>query len=89
MKPEQIYQELNDLAEKLQITVSEQNFRNTGIKVQSGMCKVKGKDFIIVDKHKSIHKKIKILAANLAGMPHENFYIVPTVREILDRYGSE
>ena len=89
MKPEQIYQELNDLAEKLQITVSEQNFRNTGIKVQSGMCKVKGKDFIILDKHKSIHKKIKILATHLAGMPHENYYIVPTVRELLDRYGAE
>jgi hypothetical protein len=89
MKPEQIYQELNDLAEKLLITVSEQNFRNTGIKVQSGMCKVKGKDFLIVDKHKSIHKKIKILASNLAAMPHEDIYIVPTVRELLDRYGSD
>ena len=89
MKPEQIYQELNDLAEKLLITVSEQNFRNTGIKVQSGMCRVKGKDFLIVDKHKSIHKKIKILASNLAEMPHEDIYIVPTVRELLDRYGSD
>ena len=89
MKPEQIYQELKDLAEKLQITVSEQNFRNTGIVVRSGMCKVKGKDFIIIDKHKSIHKKIKILASNLAAMPHEDIYVVPFVRELLDRYHSD
>jgi len=89
MKPEQIYQELNDLAEKLQITVSEQNFRNTGVKVQSGMCKVKGKDFLIVDKHKSIHKKIKILALHLAAMAHEDIFVVPTIRELLDRYGSD
>ena len=30
MKPEQIYQELKDLAEKLGVTVSEQNFRASG-----------------------------------------------------------
>ena len=30
--------------------------------------------------------RIKILARHLAAMPHENIYIVPTVRELLDRY---
>jgi hemerythrin superfamily protein len=85
MKPEQIYQELKDLAEKLEITVSEQNFRATGIKVKSGMCKVKGKDMLIVDKHKSIHKKINIMASNLAKIPHENVFIVPAIRDLLEK----
>jgi len=49
MKPEQIYQELKDLAEKLEITVSEQNLRTAGIKVKSGLCKVKGKNMFIMD----------------------------------------
>jgi ABC-type enterochelin transport system substrate-binding protein len=85
MKPEQIYQELKDLAEKLEITVSEQNFRTTGIAVQSGLCKVRGKNVFIMDKHKSIHKKIKILAAHLAEIPHENVFMVPAVRDLLEK----
>ena len=86
MKPDQIYQELIDLAERLKITVSEQNLRTAGIRVKSGLCTVKGQNLFIMDKHKSIHKKIKILATELAGMPHEDLYIIPAVRELLDKY---
>jgi hypothetical protein len=85
LKPEQIYQELKDLAEKLALNVSDQNLRTAGIKVKSGMCKVKGKDMFIMDKHKSIHKKIKILVAQLADMPHEDIYLIPAVRELLNK----
>ena len=85
MKPEQIYQELKDLAEKLTLTVSEQNLRTAGIKVKSGLCTVKGKDMFIMDKHKSIHKKIKILAAQLTDMPHEDVFVIPAVRELLNK----
>jgi hypothetical protein len=86
MKPEQVYQELIDLAEKLEITVSEQNLRKTGVKAKSGLCKVKGKYLFIMDKH--IHKKINLLASHLASMPHEDVYIVPAVRELLDQFGN-
>lgn len=83
MKPEQIYQELKDIVEKLGITVSEQNLRKTGISVKSGICKVKGKQIFIMDKHKSIHKKNKILVSLLKELPHENIYIVPVIRELI------
>ncbi|MGD8763778.1 MAG: hypothetical protein PVG87_15820, partial [Desulfobacteraceae bacterium] len=52
----------------------------------SGLCKVKGNYLFIIDKHKSIHKKIKILASQLASMPHENIFIIPAVRELLDKF---
>ena len=84
MKPEQIYQELKDLAEKLGIQVSEQNLRTAGIAVKSGLCKVKGQPMFIMDKHKPIRKKIDILASQLAQIPHENVFIVPAIRELLD-----
>jgi len=86
MKPEQIYQELKDLAEKLAVTVSEQNLRTAGIKVKSGLCTVKGRQMFIMDKHKSIHKKIKILSAEVANFPHEDIYLIPAVREMLNKY---
>lgn len=86
MKPDQIYQELIDLADRMQITVSEQNLRATGIKVKSGLCTVKGQNLFVMDKHKSIHKKISILATQLAALPHEDLYIVPAIRVLLDKY---
>lgn len=89
MKPDQMYQELKDLAEKLQITVTEQSFRQTGIAVRSGLCRVKGQQLFIMDKHKNIHRKIKLLAQCLAAMDHEQHYVVPAVRELLERYAPE
>ena len=88
MKPEQLYQELKDLAEKMDVTVSEQNLRTAGIKVKSGLCTVKGTDMFIMNKHKSVKHKIKMLAAQLANMPHEDIFIVPAVREVLNTYAE-
>lgn len=90
MKSEALYQELLELAEKLHILVSEQNLRNTtGIKVQSGLCKVKGQHVFIMDKHKPLRKKAKILARCLSRMEHEEIYVVPAVRELLSRYSEK
>ncbi len=83
MKPEQVYQNLKELAEKLDVMVSEQNFRNAGIKVKSGLCRVRGQKRFIIDKHLSLYRKNKLLAACLSRMPHEEIYIVPAVRELL------
>jgi hypothetical protein len=89
MKPDQLFQELKDLADKMNITVSEQNFRISGMRVKSGMCKIKGKDMIILDKNKSVYKKNKILATCLSQMPHEDLYIVPVVREWLQKFSKK
>ncbi len=83
MKPEQIYQELKELAEKLNITVSEQSLRQTGVKAKSGFCIVQGRQRFIMDKNKSINEKNELLADCLAQMPHEDIYVVPAVRKLL------
>lgn len=88
MKPENIYQALKDLAEKLDIGVSEQNLRKTGIHVNSGLCKVKGEWVFVMDKHETIHNKIELLAACLGGMPTDDIYVVPAIREIIQRMGK-
>jgi hypothetical protein len=86
MKPEQTYQDLKELAEKLGVVVSEQNFRSTGIKAKSGLCKVKGKTNIIIDKHLSLQNKNEVLASCLSKLPHENIFMVPALREFLDSF---
>jgi hypothetical protein len=89
MKPEQIYQELIGISEKFNIMVSEQNFRQTNIKVKSGYCKVKEQKRFIIDKHLNIHKKIETLAEFVTSLPHEDIFIVPAVREVLSKYGNK
>ena len=88
MKPEQIFEELKELAEKLNIIVSEQNFRNTGIKVKSGLCKVKGNDIFYLDKHMSLYKKNQLVAECIAQKPLEDIFIVPAVREFLKKFSK-
>jgi len=83
MKPDQLYKDLCELAEKLDIEVSEQNLRKAGVRAKSGFCKVKGNNLFIMDKNISVQKKIRILAEFLGKMPHENIYIMPAVRDIL------
>lgn len=89
MKPEKIYQELKELAEKLGVGVEEHNFRNTGVRVKSGSCIVHGKHLIIIDKHKPLGKKISVLASALATLPHETIYLVPAVRDLIGKYAEE
>lgn len=86
LKPDQLYQELKDLAEKLGIVVSEQNFRNAGIHVNSGYCKVKDKDHCIINKHLKLEQKIEVLGECISLFPHESVYTVPAVREFLESF---
>jgi len=86
MKPDRLYRELTDLAEKLGIRVLEQNFRTTGVQVKSGHCKVKGNDHFIMDKHLRIIHKNELLAEFLMDRPIDSIYVVPAVREYLERF---
>jgi hypothetical protein len=88
MKAEQVYVELKDVAERLGVTVSEQNFRSAGIPVKSGFCLIKGKMHCIIDKNISLNKKARILARSIAHLPHDKLYMVPAVRDIITRYGQ-
>ena len=88
MTPEQIYHGLKELSEKLGVTVSEHNFRKTGIKIKSGLCKIKGDQIFIMDKHLSLQEKNEILACCLSKLPYEDIFIVPALRDFLDKYSK-
>lgn len=86
MKPENIYQELKNISEKLGIPVFEKNFKDTGIKVKSGFCRIKEEDRFIIDKNKHINKKVRILASFISTLDHEDIYVIPAVREIIEKH---
>ena len=85
MKKIELYQHLIEIASKLGITVSEQNFRITSVNALSGLCQIKDEPVFIMDKHLATPEKIELLAACLRSMPMDDIYIVPAVRDYLDR----
>ena len=89
MRPEQLYHDLKELAEKLGISVQEHSFRGTGIHVKSGFCKVKGKMLIILDKRRSLNDKNEVILSCLSQIPHEDIYIVPYLRELLSKFMND
>ena len=88
MKPDKLFLEMKLIAEKLDITVSEQNFRKSGITIKSGFCKIKGDNYFIIDKDLSVRKKNEIIAEFLSGLDYDNIYIIPAVRDLLSLYDN-
>jgi hypothetical protein len=90
VKPDKLYQELKDIAEKIGLCVSEQNFRHTGIRVKSGFCIVKDRQCCIIDKHLKVTKKLEVLAEcisdNALESALEGMFVIPAVREYLETF---
>ena len=80
-----MYQHLKELTEKLDVRVSEQNLKKTGPRIQSGFCKIKEKKIFIIDKHLPVHDKNIILAAFVADISNEEIYMMPAVREFIQK----
>ncbi|MBR9987024.1 MAG: hypothetical protein KFF68_14060, partial [Desulfosarcina sp.] len=64
-------------------------FRASGIPVKSGSCLIKGKMHCIIDKNIALHKKTVILSQSLFELPHENMFVVPAVRDHIQKYGRK
>ena len=87
MKQKELYQNLLETSEKLGIIVLEKNFRNAGVRVESGMCKIKGKTHIIIDKHKRTKEKNQILGRCISTQEIDDIYLIPVVRDYLASFG--
>lgn len=85
MNPTQLYAQLKDLAGKLDIVVTEQNMRATGVNARSGLCVVRGQRRFIMDKHLTVREKAEVLAECLRELPIEDIYIMPAIRTYLER----
>jgi len=83
MKQDQIYQELVELLEKFDVTVSEQNFKATRTTTKGGFCIVKNEKLFIINKELKLNRKIDMLVDYIRTLPHEDMYVVPVLRELL------
>jgi hypothetical protein len=42
-----------------------------------------------MDKHKPVREKINILAKSISNLPLEHVYIMPAIREVLEKYKNK
>ncbi len=81
LKDEQILKELEELAERLSVTVHYEKMKAFEFRVEDGICRFEGAPHIYIDRKRSTKEKIHILADELKGFDLENTFIPPLLRE--------
>ncbi|MDD5167429.1 MAG: hypothetical protein PHN75_01315 [Syntrophales bacterium] len=76
--------ELEALAERLNVTVRYEPLKVEGSIHAGGFCRVKGQDYIIINKKAATADKIHVLVTSLRKCDLHDLYILPSLRKVLD-----
>ena len=77
-------QDLKSVAEKLAIKIEIVNLNNQEFQMQSGYCKMNGKDLILLDKNISLQEQSEILLQTLKNFDLEDIYVASWIREFIE-----
>ena len=88
MKPELLYQHLENLLEQLDIAIVYENLSDAEGHTSSGLCKIKGRRFYMMDSAKGLTEKIRLLRECLTQLDLDEVYVLPAVREFLQKGGE-
>lgn len=84
-KDENLLRQLEELAENLDVKVRYEQLKKEGAFFPGGLCKVKGQDIIIINSKASIEDKIEIMSRALRSFDLSQIYVLPAIRELLDK----
>lgn len=85
MEPYKVIEHLEGLAHKLGVKVVYQKLGTDEYPAGGGLCKVKGTYKVFLDRSDPIERRIYILARALSSFNRDEVYVLPFVREILER----
>jgi hypothetical protein len=85
MRDEELLVALEGLAEQLQIPVTYAALATEELPGRGGMCVVHGERRIIIERDLTTREKARLLAAGLAQFDFEDFFLLPAVREAIER----
>ena len=77
-------EDLKEAAGKLSIEVVTDNLFDSEISIQSGYCKVKGKDMIILDKQLTPAEQAEVILQTLQRFELETIYLPSWIRERIE-----
>lgn len=78
-----ILQELETLAYQLAIEV-----RYDALDGPGGLCRLKGRDHLILDRDLTVPERIAAIGRALAQVPLDDVFIRPRIREVIDAYAG-
>jgi len=76
---------LEDLAFRLGIEIVYEKLGGADFSIEGGLCKVKGVYKIFMDPSTPLEVQIEILARALSSFKIEDVYLLPFIREILEK----
>ena len=82
-------QDLKTVAEKLAIEIEIANLNDQEFQIQSGHCKMNGKDLILLDKNSSLQEQSEVILQTLKNFDLENIYVASWIREFIDQEGDK
>ena len=82
-------EDLKSVAEKLAIEIEIVNLNNQEFQMQSGYCKMNGKDLILLDKNISLQEQSEILLQTLINFDLEDIYVASWIREFIELEGNK
>jgi len=85
MKSIKVLEYLEDLAERLGIEVVYEKLEDEEFPVRGGLCKVQKTYKILMGRVEPVEGRIEILARSLSSFDTEHIYLLPFVREILEK----
>lgn len=88
MEENRLLQELEEIAEKLSITVHYDDLMGLDFKIKGGLCKLRGKPVIIMDRRTPLTERVDLLVGALRQFDLSSVFIRPYIRSIIAE-GSE
>ncbi|MDY6953151.1 MAG: hypothetical protein SWE60_16715 [Thermodesulfobacteriota bacterium] len=88
MTPEVLYQHLEDLLERVGISLVYDTLSDAEGRALSGLCTVKGSRLYIMDSTKGLTERIRLLRECLRQVDLNGVYLLPVVRAFLEKGGE-
>ena len=85
MQNSKVLEYLEDLAFRLGIEIVHEKLGEADFSIEGGLCKVKGVYKIFMDPSAPLELQIEILTRALSSFQIEELYLLPFIREILER----
>lgn len=88
MEENRLLQELEEIAEKLSIAVQYDDLMGMDFKIKGGLCKLRGKHVIIMDRRTPLTERVDLLVGALRRFDLSSLFIKPYIRSMIGE-GSE
>jgi hypothetical protein len=81
-----LFNQLKELADKLEILVRDENINSEESSSTGGLCRVEGKYVLILNSKVTVKEKNQVMIRALRQFDLSVIYIKPVIRELLEGY---